>query len=78
MNEHEQLTALCVRLGATSAQAATMAEQLLKRCEQLAAERAWPRERAMAHLLELLTKSRSGQPVPGFEGGPPPTAQSGG
>lgn len=73
MTERDQLITLCSRLGAGPEQAATMADQLLKRCDQLAAERSIPRTEAMAHLLQILTKSRAGEPVPGFEGvGKPP------
>ncbi|NDC75200.1 hypothetical protein EBZ70_07940 [bacterium] len=73
MNERETLIDLCSRLGAPAAQAGLMADQLLKRCAQLAAERGWSRERAMEHLLTVLIKGRKGETVPGFEGGPPPT-----
>jgi hypothetical protein len=72
MTEREQLVALCTRLGAEGAQAATMADQLLKRCEQLVAERGWTRLQAMEHLLSLVVKGRSGETIPGFEGGKPP------
>lgn len=72
MSEREQLIALCGKLGAEPAQAATMADQLLKRCDQLAAERGWPRTRAMEHLLTVLVRGRAGETVPGFEGGRPP------
>ena len=68
MNERDQLIALCARLGASPAQAATMADQMLKRCDQLAAERGISRPEAMAHLLQIVTSSRAGEPVPGFEG----------
>jgi hypothetical protein len=74
MTEREQLLALCARLGAAPAQAAAMSDQLLKRCDQLVAERGWTRVRAMEHLLTLLVKGRSGETIPGFEGGPPPAA----
>jgi hypothetical protein len=70
MNELEQLTVLCERLGAPRAQAATMAAQLLKRADQLATERGTTREAALARLLELLVKGRSGE-VPA-EFAPPP------
>ena len=60
MNEREQLLALCAKLGATPPQAATMADQLLKRV------------RAMDHLLTVLVRGRNGETVPGFEGGRPP------
>ena len=72
MNEREQLLALCAKLGATPPQAATMADQLIKRCDQLVAERGWERVRAMEHLLLVLVKGRNGETVPGFEGGRPP------
>lgn len=51
-----------------------MADQLLKRCDQLVAERGWERVRAMDHLLTVLVKGRNGESVPGFEGGRPPEA----
>ncbi len=72
MNERDQLLGLCGKLGATPAQAAAMADQLIKRCDQLATERGWPRVRAMEHLLTVLVKGRAGDSVPGFEGGRPP------
>lgn len=73
MNERDQLIALCARLGANPAQAATLSDQLLKRCEQLVASRGWTRVQAMEHLLSVLVKGRNGEAVPGFEGGRPPT-----
>ena len=60
MTEHEQLTQLCQRLGATPAQAPIMATQLLKRAEQLALERGTTREAALARLLELVVQGRAG------------------
>lgn len=72
MTEREQLVRLCTRLGAEGAQAVTMADQLLKRCDQLVAERGWTRLQAMEHLLSLVVKGRSGETIPGFEGGKPP------
>jgi hypothetical protein len=72
VNEREQLLALCERMGATPAQSAAMSDQLLKRCDQLVAERGWTRVRAMEHLLTVLVKGRNGETVPGFEGGRPP------
>jgi hypothetical protein len=66
--ERAQLIALCARLGAPPAQAATMADQLLKRCGQLAEERGWTRVRAMQHLLSVVTRGANGEPPPGFEG----------
>ncbi len=69
MNEDEQLRELCVRLGASTEQAATMAAQLQKRAGQLAVERGITREAALAHLLNVVVKGRNGETPPGF----PPT-----
>lgn len=71
MNELEQLTALCQRLGADAVQAETMARQLLKRAEQLAAERHSTRETELKRLLDLLVKGRAGE-VPSNFTPPPP------
>ncbi|MDP2139076.1 MAG: hypothetical protein Q8J74_14595 [Candidatus Didemnitutus sp.] len=72
MDEIAQLTELCERLGATSrVQAELMARQLVKRAEQLAAERGLSREAAMEHLLSVLVHGRRGEVPPGFE--PPPS-----
>lgn len=60
MNELEQLTELCVRLGAERVAAGTMAAQLQKRATQMAAERGVTREAAMHYLLEVLVKGRQG------------------
>jgi hypothetical protein len=68
MNELEQLTQLCLRLGAEHMQAEKMAMQLSKRADQLVAERGISRVEAMAYLLQLVTKGRNGDPPPGFEG----------
>jgi hypothetical protein len=71
MTELEQLTALCLKLGApTPAAAATMAEQLRKRCDQLVASRGIGRVEAMNYLLHLVTRGAQGEPPPGFEGVP--------
>lgn len=72
MNERDQLLTLCARLGASTTQAASMTDQLLKRCDQLVAERGWSRVQAMEHLLTLLVRGRNGETIPGFEGGKPP------
>ena len=69
MSEDEQLRALCERLGASPAQAGTMASQLQKRATQLAAERGLSREAALEHLLNVVVKGRNGEVPPGF----PPT-----
>jgi len=66
MNELEQLTQLCLRLGAERAQAEIMAAQLSKRADQLAAQRGVPRTEAMAQLLQLVVKGRNGEPPAGF------------
>lgn len=72
MDERTSLIALCRRLGADEKQAGVMADQMLKRCEQLARERGLTRPAAMEYLLNLLVKGASGEAPPGFEGGPPP------
>ncbi len=61
MNELEQLTTLCARLGAEPSQAAVMAAQLQKRATQFATERGVTREAAMQYLLELVVKGRHGE-----------------
>lgn len=69
MTEREQLIRLCLRLGAPSPEAAaTMADQLGKRCGQIAEQRGISRVEAMAYLLQLVTKGSQGEPPPGFEG----------
>lgn len=69
MNERDQLIRLCTKLGAaTPAMAATMADQLLKRSEQLVVQRGWSKVEAMNHLLQLVTKGARGEAPPGFEG----------
>ncbi len=69
MNEREQLIQLCTKLGApTPAAAATMADQLSKRCDQLVAQRGSSRVEAMSYLLQLVTKGAQGEAPPGFEG----------
>jgi hypothetical protein len=75
MDEREQLIALCQRLGSTAEQAAVMADQLRKRCDQLVRSRGLTRTAAMEYLLQLLVKGASGEAPPGFEGvGAPPAA----
>ncbi len=70
-DEHQQLVALCERMGAPRAQAETMAHQLAKRADQLAAERGITRVEAMAGLLQVLIKGRNGE----GPGTPKPSAQ---
>lgn len=72
MTERDQLIALCGRLGAAPAQAAAMADQLSKRCDQLVAERGLVRTAAMEYLLTLVVKGHTGETPEGFAGGPPP------
>jgi hypothetical protein len=61
MSELAQLTKLCRGLGATSAQAEIMAQQLMKRADQLALERGQTREEVMAYLLRLVVAGRQGE-----------------
>ncbi|HLP24691.1 MAG TPA: hypothetical protein VK477_03360 [Acidobacteriota bacterium] len=71
MDELAKLTRLCRNLGAsTDAQAETMARQLQKRADQLAAERGITRVAAMEHLLTVMVHGRRGETPPGFT--PPP------
>jgi hypothetical protein len=72
MSEAEQLARLCARLGAPPAQAAVMAAQLLKRAEQLALERARPREEMLEHLLRLVVKGSAGEVPADFPATQPP------
>jgi len=64
MTEREQLTQLCEQLGAPPAQAATMAAQLIKRAEQIAAARGLTREAALKGLLDVVVKGRAGEVAP--------------
>ena len=73
MTEREQLTALCERLGAPRAQAEIMAGQLMKRADQIAAERGITREAALQGLLEVVIKGRAGEVPTEFR---PPEAES--
>ena len=72
MSELDQLTLLCERLGAPRPQAVTMAAQLLKRAEQLAAERGITREIALKGLLDVVVKGRAGEVPPQFGPSLPP------
>jgi hypothetical protein len=79
MTENEQLTELCERLGAPRAQATIMAAQLLKRADQIAAERGITREAALKGLLEVVVKGRAGEvpaqfSPPNNPSSPPPPA----
>jgi len=61
MSELAQLTKLCAGLGAPPAQAEAMARQLMKRADQLVAERGQTREEAMAYLLRLVVEGKRGE-----------------
>ena len=67
MTENEKLTRLCQSLGAPPAQAAVMAAQLLKRAEQISAQRGISREAALQELLEIVVKGRAGEVTARFE-----------
>lgn len=75
MDELANLTQLCRRLGApTAAQAETLARQLQKRADQIAAERGITRVAAMEHLLKLMIHGVRGETPPDFT--PPPAPES--
>ena len=61
MSELEKVTELCIALGAASGQATTMARQLMKRADQLAAERGISRQESMDQLLQILVQGRQGK-----------------
>lgn len=73
MSELAQVTQLCVRLGAPPDQAATMAGQLLKRADQVSAERGIRREEAMAQLLQILVQGSQGEVPAAFKPPSPPS-----
>ena len=73
MSDLEKVTQLCTKLGASPAQAATMAAQLLKRAEQISAERGITREAAMTQLLQILIEGRQGNVPPAFQSPLPPS-----
>ena len=54
------LTEYCRKLGAAPQQAEVMAQQLLKRTDQLAIERKQTREECMAYLLRLVAQGSAG------------------
>ncbi len=72
MSELEQVKRLCRSLGADDTQAQRMAEQLMKRADQIASERDCSRVEAMQYLLSLTMKGAQGEAPPGFEGGTAP------
>lgn len=59
--ETEKLSALFANLGASESAARTMAEQLLKRAEQLAKERSVSRMEALDYLLKVAIAGREGR-----------------
>lgn len=71
MDELAQLTKLCRSLGAAPGPADAMARQLMKRADQLVAERKQTREEAMAYLLRLVVQGRAGDVPEEFQ---PPEA----
>lgn len=71
MSELEKVTQLCEKLGAPPGQAAAMAAQLLKRADQISAERKITREAAMSQLLQILIEGRQGNVPPAFQPPPP-------
>ncbi|GAB5559179.1 MAG: hypothetical protein SynsKO_08260 [Synoicihabitans sp.] len=75
MSEIEQVARLCRSLGADETRAKVMAEQLIKRADQIAVERNCDRLQAMQYLISLTLQGAQGETPPGFEGGKPP-AQS--
>lgn len=62
-----------MQLGSPPLQAKTMARQLLKRADQISAERGIPREEAMAQLLQILVQGRQGNVPDGFKPLVPPS-----
>lgn len=60
MSEPAGLSDFFRSLGADATQAATMARQLARRADQVAAERGIPREQALAELLRKIAEGRSG------------------
>ena len=73
MSDLEKVTELCTKLGAAHGQAATMARQLVKRADQIAAERGIPRETAMAQLLQILVEGRQGNVPEAYKPPVPPS-----
>lgn len=73
MDELAQLTKFCRGLGAAPEQADAMARQLIKRADQLVAQRGQTREAAMAYLLRVVLQGRSGEVPPEFQTPTPET-----
>ena len=70
--ELDQVVRLCRSLGADDKQARVMAQQLVKRADQIAADRGCDRVEAMQYLLNLTLRGAAGEAPPGFEGGAAP------
>lgn len=73
MSELHSITELCLKLGAAPGQAATMARQLVKRADQIAAARGIPREAAMTELLQILVLGSQGRVPAAFNPPGPPS-----
>lgn len=71
----EHVKRLCRSFGADDEQATIMAKQLMKRAEQIAAERNCDQVEAMRYLLDIALKGAQGEVPPGFEGGEPPRSE---
>ena len=68
-SEHKKLTLLLRNLGAEESAAKVMANQLLKRADQLAKERSISRVEALDYLLKVTIAGREGRV---YEGDIPP------
>lgn len=68
MSEQSGLSDFFLNLGADATQAATMARQLARRADQVAAERGIPRDQALAELLRKIAEGRAGR-MPDDRGG---------
>jgi 5,10-methenyltetrahydromethanopterin hydrogenase len=68
MTEEQKVARIFVGMGAGSDQAVRMAQQILKRAEQLMVERGLSKLEALDHLLRIATSGAQGTPPIGFEG----------
>jgi hypothetical protein len=64
VNDEDQLTAFCSRLGAKPPQDRLMARKLLERAGQMARDRDMDELQALQHLLTLLVKAGGAGSVP--------------
>lgn len=76
MSELQLLTQALTNLGATPAQAGAMAAQLLKRAQQLSAERGTSPEQELAYLLRSVVSAREGGLSSEYEQRHPPASGS--